>query len=61
SLFIPLEALFLKDGKRIVYLKKGSSYKPCFVEIGRENDNFIIISKGLKEGDVVALTEPLES
>ena len=59
-LFIPLEALFLNDGKRIVYLKNGSSYKPRAVEIGRENDNFIIISKGLKEGDVVALTEPLE-
>lgn len=61
TLFVPLEALFLKDGKRIVYLKNGGSYEPCFVEIGQENDNFIIIYKGLKDGDVVALTEPLKS
>ena len=61
TLYIPLDALFKKDGKNIVYLKNGNSFEERNVEVGAENDNFVIIAAGLKEGDEVALTEPFET
>lgn len=60
TIFIPLEALFNKDGNNIVYLQKGGGFESRIVKVGPENDNFVIIIEGLKEGDAVALTEPSE-
>jgi RND family efflux transporter MFP subunit len=57
-LFIPLEGLFSKDEKRIVYLKKGNSFKPQEVRIGRENNDYVIIEEGLKEDNEIALNDP---
>ncbi len=58
TLFIPLEALFQNAGDYYVFLKKGSDFAKHSVEIGKENDDFVIITKGLKEGDIIALTDP---
>ncbi len=60
ALSIPLEALFMVDGKNIVYLKNGSGYKMTVVTPGVSNDNFVIITDGLSEDDVVALSDPTE-
>lgn len=61
TVFIPLDALFKDDGKNIVYLKNGSGFEQKSVEVGPENDNFVIIAAGLKEGDEVALMDPFEA
>ncbi len=58
TIFIPIEALFSVDGQDIVYLQKGNSFKQQPVKIGDENDDFVIIHEGLKEGDKVALMDP---
>ena len=58
TLFIPLEALFKKNGKNIVYVKKGSGFESRQVEIGQENQDFVIITQGLEEGDSIALIDP---
>ncbi|MBN2088062.1 efflux RND transporter periplasmic adaptor subunit [candidate division KSB1 bacterium] len=57
-LFIPLEGLFIKNEKRIVYLKKGNDYKPQEVRVGRENNDYVVIEEGLKEGNEIALNDP---
>ena len=59
-LFIPLEALFNKEGEDIVYVKNGRGFEPRKVEVGPENDNFVVIAGGLEEGEDVALAEPFE-
>jgi HlyD family secretion protein len=59
-LYIPLEALFTKEGKELVYLKDGGSYKICEVETGLANNDYIIIENGIEEGDVLALVNPFE-
>jgi HlyD family secretion protein len=57
-LFIPLEAMN-KDGKNdFVFLKTGSSYKKSRVTAGLSNNDYIVIKQGLKEGDIVALSDP---
>jgi HlyD family secretion protein len=60
TLFVPLEALFDKNGDKIVYLKQGGSFEPRPISIGPENDNYVIVTSGLNEGDQVALSDPME-
>ncbi|MCX6149652.1 MAG: efflux RND transporter periplasmic adaptor subunit [Ignavibacteriales bacterium] len=57
-LFIPQEAVFEKQGKKIIYVKKGSSFDETVVEVGEKSENSIIIKKGIENGDVVALRDP---
>lgn len=59
TLFIPLEALFNVDGENIVYLKNGDDFEQHPVTIGPENDDYVIISSGLKEGDQISLMNPV--
>ena len=58
TLFIPLEALFKKDGQNVVYVKKGGKFEQRSVSVGKENDDYVIIDDGLREGEQVALVDP---
>jgi multidrug efflux pump subunit AcrA (membrane-fusion protein) len=58
TLFIPLEALFTKDGKPTVYIRDGDDYEPRTVTVGEENDNYVIVREGLVEDEEVALFDP---
>ncbi len=56
-LYIPREALFLKEGKRIAYVKKGNGFEAHEVTIQSEGESRAAI-EGLKEGSEVALVDP---
>ncbi len=56
-LYLPRQAIFLKDGKRIVYVKKGSGYEQREVKIASQNESRAAI-EGLDEGSRVALVDP---
>lgn len=60
QLFIPIEALFNNGTEEYVYLKSGGSYKKKIIETGVSNNDYIIIEKGLKEKDILALSNPFE-
>ncbi len=57
KLFVPLESVVHKDDTTVVYIKKGG-FKRREVQIGAKNSDFIVIEKGLKQGDLVALRDP---
>jgi RND family efflux transporter MFP subunit len=57
-LSLPLEAVNNEGGVPFVYLAKGGSYSKQEVETGAMNDDAVVITKGIKEGDEVALTAP---
>jgi HlyD family secretion protein len=59
-LYIPLEAIHKKENIEFVYVKSGSTYNKVEVATGLANNDFIIIDKGLKENDLVALSDPFE-
>ena len=59
TFFIPVEALFKNQDRNIVYAKKRGSFEPREVVTGSENDDYVIIAQGLKEGDEVALSDPM--
>jgi len=56
--WIPIEAVFEKDGGKIVYEKSGGGFKARPVMIGERNDNFVIIEEGIEPDAEVALVDP---
>jgi HlyD family secretion protein len=58
AVFIPLESVFEKDGKAIVYKMVGSSPTPTEIEVGPKNSNSIVVKRGLNPGDKVTLRDP---
>ena len=57
-LSIPLEAIFSKESITYVYKKSGFSITKNEIEIGDSNNDSVIITKGLSEGDIVYLNKP---
>lgn len=57
-LSVPKEAVFEKHGKKIVYVKNGSSFDETQVMVGEKSEDYIIIKKGLADGAEVALRDP---
>ena len=55
---MPQESVFEKAGKKIVYLKNGSGFDEQNVETGEKSENYVVITKGIKNNDVVALMDP---
>jgi HlyD family secretion protein len=55
---VPRQALFDKDGKKIVYRKKGDRYEPVEVTIGSSSAGRVVVTKGLSKGDALALKDP---
>jgi multidrug efflux pump subunit AcrA (membrane-fusion protein) len=56
-IYLPRQALFLKDGKRIVYVKKGNGYEQREVKIDSQNESRAAI-EGLEAGSKIALVDP---
>ncbi len=57
-LVIPRSALFLEEGKQFVYLRELGKITIKNVECGNQSDKFVVIKKGLKEGDKILLNKP---
>ena len=57
-LTVPNQALFQKDGQYWVYLKTRAGFIKQAVTPGRRSLNRTVITDGLKQGDVIALTTP---
>jgi hypothetical protein len=55
---IPRQALFEKDGKKLVYRKKDEKFEPVEVTIGSSSAGRVVVTKGLKKDDVIALEDP---
>ncbi|HHJ10820.1 MAG TPA: HlyD family efflux transporter periplasmic adaptor subunit [Bacteroidetes bacterium] len=55
ALFIPLESVFVEDSIPYVYKKSGLKQ---VVLLGPENENEVIVEKGLKEGEKILLNLP---
>lgn len=58
QLIIPLESVFSEKNTSYVYLRKGTGVSKQEVKLGKSNDEEVIVTKGLQEGDVVYLAEP---
>jgi HlyD family secretion protein len=57
---IPRQALFEKEGKKLVYRKKGDGFEPVEVTIGSSSAGRVVVTKGLAKGEEIALEDPTE-
>lgn len=60
KLLVSRQAIFSKNGKQIVYLKKGGNITEQEIELIAENDLFGAVENTLNEGDVLLLYQPDE-
>ncbi|MDH4178942.1 MAG: efflux RND transporter periplasmic adaptor subunit, partial [Armatimonadota bacterium] len=58
AVFVPLEAVFDRDGKRYVYVAQGDQFDRREVETGERNETSVVVRKGLSPGEVVSLSDP---
>lgn len=59
SVWVPIEAVFEKAGKTVVY-EKGSASKMTEVQVGKRSDSDVQILKGLKAGQRIYLVDPTQ-
>ena len=57
ALYVPLEAVFEREGRAVVYLA-GRRPRPREVVLGPSSADFVVIEKGLSRGDRVLLRDP---
>jgi HlyD family secretion protein len=55
---IPRQALFEKEGKKLVYRKKNDAFEPVEVTIGSSSAGRVVVTKGLAKNDEIALEDP---
>ena len=60
TLTVPIQSVTTMKGQQVVYLSD-SENKPVPVTVGMFNSKFIEITKGIKDGDRVLLSPPMEA
>jgi multidrug efflux pump subunit AcrA (membrane-fusion protein) len=55
---VPLEAVFEKDGRPVVYVMARGGARPREVVLGPSNQDFVVVEQGLRAGERVALRDP---
>jgi len=58
AITIPAQACFVKSGQTVAYVWNGSAFQERDVQIERRSRDRVLISSGLKPGDLVALKDP---
>ena len=60
TLFVPVEAVFEDNDRFYVYKHTLTGVEEQDVKIGESNDNFVQITEGIEEGDIVYLYRPYQ-
>jgi cobalt-zinc-cadmium efflux system membrane fusion protein len=61
TLLIPLRASIDINGKPAVYVQTGAkTFAPRPIQIGKKNDEDVVVTGGLREGETVALEDPVK-
>jgi HlyD family secretion protein len=58
ALRVPLEAVFERDGRHVCYVATRRGLVAREVALGPSNRDFVVVEKGLRRGDRVALRDP---
>jgi HlyD family secretion protein len=61
ALMIPARSSFVHRGKPAVYVQRGANFEIRQIEVGKRNENDIVVTGGLKEGEQVTLENPAEA
>lgn len=59
ALTVPRQAVFEREGKTVVYRRKSGGFEPAEVTLGPSGAGRVVVEKGIRPGDVLALTDPM--
>lgn len=54
---VPLECVFEKDERRVVYVKQGGGFREVEVELGPQSSDMVVVEKGLSGSERVSLRD----
>lgn len=57
-IYIPVQAIFEKEDRSMVYVKRGDKFEERFVKPMKRSENTMVITEGLSENEIVALADP---
>lgn len=60
ALVVPLQAVFERDGDKVVFRRQGPGFEPVVVELGAVSLAEAVVTSGLAAGDRIALTDPTQ-
>jgi HlyD family secretion protein len=60
-LLIPARASFTQNGQAAVYVQTGQQFQVRHIRVGKRNDDDLVVTSGLKEGEMVTLEDPVEA
>jgi HlyD family secretion protein len=60
AIHVPMQAIFEREGKPVVYVKNGSQFEARFIKPLKRSESVMVIAEGLKPGEQVALSDPFE-
>lgn len=58
AIHVPVQAVFEKDGKPVVYVKRENTFEPRFIKPLKRSESVMVIAEGLKPGEIIALSDP---
>ena len=57
---IPRQTIFEKEGKKLVYRREHDRFVAVPVDIASSSAGRVVVTRGLKDGDEIALVDPFE-
>jgi multidrug efflux pump subunit AcrA (membrane-fusion protein) len=61
QLLIPIRSSFDREGKPAVYVQIGKNFATRQIQVGKRNDEDIVVTSGLQEGEIVTLESPADA
>ena len=58
AIHVPMQAVFEKDGKAVVYVKTGNKFDARVIKPAKRSESTMVIADGVKPGELVALADP---
>lgn len=60
AIHIPMQAVFEREGKQVVYVKNGNKFELREIKPSKRSESTLVVSSGVKPGEVLALADPNE-
>jgi HlyD family secretion protein len=61
ALLIPVRASFTQNDKPAVYIQRGKQFLVRAIAVGKRNEDDMVVTEGLNEGDLVTLESPADA
>ena len=58
AIHIPAQAIFQKNGKYTVFVRKGGKFEAREVQLVKQSESMMVLSAGVQPGEIVALADP---